>query len=170
MKNTSSLFVLAGAIVALLLPSMAQAQADFQILDPVQSGAPGTTKTFHATITNIGSTDLYLNSDSTNAAPGLSLDDTFFFANFPLVLTPGQSVTDALFQVTLASLLAPGDYFGSFTLQGGADGNASGELGTRNFQVTSTSTASSTPEPGTLALLLGMGAAGATFALRRRRS
>ena len=155
MKNRPNLCWLAAVVISLLLPGTLQAQANFQILDPVQSGAPGSTKTYHAIITNVGSADLYLNADSINVDPGLTLDDTPFFTNFPLLLTPGQSVTDALFQVTLASLLAPGDYFGSFTIQGGADSNASGELGTQSFQITAVSATPSVPEGNSLSWLLG---------------
>ena len=69
--------------------------------------------------------------------------------------------------------MAPGDYFGSFTLQGGPDDVTVNDLATENFQITVPG-ASSVPEPSTFSLvlsaLLTFSTLGIIRSVRRRRA
>jgi uncharacterized membrane protein len=78
-----------------------------------------------------------------------------------LDLTPGQSYTDVLFDVTVPADTTPGDYAGSFTIE--ADSAA-----TPTIDVTQPFDVEVTPEPSSLLLLL-TGLAGITFAVRGRK-
>ena len=107
--------------------------------------------------------DVFLNGDSTTVDFPLTLDDNSFFTNAPLSLSPGQSFTGEFFTVTAPVIAVPGvTYNGYFEIDGGADGNAGDPLAFVTF------TATATPEPGTLILLLSALPALA-FALRRKR-
>ena len=121
----------------------------------------GGTVTFSATLTNTGTTNLFLNSDSFNIAPPLVLNDAKFFLNTPLFLTAGQSVTAPILDVTAPSGSAFGLHVGSMSVLGGATAN---ELTT---QASQTFAVNVVPEPGGLTLLLvGLSA----FGWVRRRS
>lgn len=155
-------FVLA---IFLTVPSLASADTlTLSLSNPVQSATPGSTLTFDATISasSTNAAPVFLNSDNYTIDSPLTLDDSDFF-NFPLSLDPGDSYTGALFTVTLPSVLAPGDYTGSFEILGGADGSAFDTLATTGFQV------SPTPEPGTV-LLLATGLGLLAFVMYRKRA
>src|ERR1700760_4750417 len=147
---------MAFAAVALLTMGLwsAAAYADsltFTLTNP--NGAvchTGGTVTYLATVSaaasNTGS--IFLNGDSFNfSGPGV-LDDSDFFANFPLSLAPGATFTSALFTITLPSNSPFGTFLGTFTLLGGSNSNAYGVLGTANLSL------ATTPEPSSLLLLL----------------
>ena len=59
-------------------------------------------------------------------------------------------------------------YNGSFSILGGADGDALDTLATQSFSVTVTPFVAAAPEPGSLALTLG-GFTGFSLLLARRR-
>jgi hypothetical protein len=88
-----------------------------------------------------------LNGDSFNITAPVTLDDSDFFSDFPLSLAPGTSFTGDLFVLTAPPNMPEGTYQGTFTLLGGADGNASNTLGTVNFSVV-------TPEPSSILLMM----------------
>ena len=160
------------AVAALLTTGLSSVAAyadivNFTLTNPfATAGSSGGTLTpgtftFEATVSapsgNSGA--VFLNGDSLNVTAPITLDDSDFFANFPLSLAPGTSFTGDLFVLTIppGTLAAP--YLGTFTLLGGADANASDPLGTVNFSV------APTPEPSSVLLVLtGMaGLAGAAF-------
>jgi hypothetical protein len=91
---------------------------------------------------------VFLNGDSFNVTAPITLDDSGFFGNFPLSLAPGASFTGDLFVLTVPPGTSFGTYLGTFTLLGGADGNASNALGTADFSLTTV------PEPSSIVLLL----------------
>ena len=113
-------------------------------------GVPGGTLTYDATVSASASNGgaVFLNGDSFNVTAPITLDDSDFFANFPLSLAPGASFTGDLFVLTVPPNTPFGVFLGTFTLLGGADGSASDTLGTVNFSVTTV------PEPSSMVLLL----------------
>jgi hypothetical protein len=168
MKRTLTLAVMT-ALLAMGLSSTA-AYADtltFTLNDPIASvsGTTGGTATYDVTVSAPSSNGaaVYLNGDSFNVAAPLTLDDTDFFLNAPFFLNPGDDDTFDAFTVTVPPGTAPGDYVGSFTILGGADGNASSDLGAVSF------TTEVAPEPSSF-LLLGSGLAGVFATIRRTRS
>jgi hypothetical protein len=158
------------ALITLLLTlgfTSAAAYADsvtFTLTNSSQSTPSASSITYAATITadagNSG--DIFLNSDSFNVPAPLGFDDTDFFLNFPFFLAPGQSFTGDLFVISVPSGSGVGDFTGTFTLLGGADGSAQDTLGTVNFNTTIT------PEPSSF-LLLGTGLTSAFAVLNRKR-
>jgi len=157
------------AIVAIGMMFSTGAKADSVTLTLTQateyvSAQTGGTVTFDATVSAPAgnSADIYLNGDSFDLSAPLTLDDTDFFLNFPLDLAPGDSFTGDLFTVTVPAGVAVEDYLGSFTLQGGADANASKNLATVSFDVVAT------PEPSSMLLLI-TGLIVVAFTLQRRR-
>src|ERR1700712_1019205 len=141
------------ALATLLLTigfSSAAAYADsitFTLNNGHQYGNPGSTLTYTATVfAPVGNLNpVFLNGDSFNVAAPVTLDDTDFFANSPFFLNPGDSFTFDIFTLLLPNGI-PVDvtYFGSFTILGGADGNAGDRLGSQDFSATVT------PEPSSL--------------------
>ena len=126
-----------------------------------QTGAPGDTLAFLATLTNLSGTDvIYLNGmGSTASSPFLSIDISPFFSNAPLFLNPGDvSGPFELFDVTIDPAAPDGGYPGSFvTLEGGPDGGAGtafDDLADVSFDVDVQSPTSAAPEPRTFAMLL----------------
>jgi hypothetical protein len=143
---TLSMFVFTALMLA---PSSARADTLTLFLSsPVQYGPAGSTLTFDATVSapSTNSAAIFLNADNFTLDSPLTLDDSDFFS-FPLSLDPGDSYTGSLFTVTLPIGTPLGTYTGSFDILGGADGGASDDIASTDFQVTAT------PEPGSMVLL-----------------
>jgi PEP-CTERM motif len=119
----------------------------------------GGSLTFDATVSAPSSNGapVFLNGDSFNVTAPITLDDSDFFNDFPLSLAPGASFTGALFVLTVPPNTAFENFLGTFTLEGGANGNASNTLGTVNFDLITT------PEPSSIMLML-TGTAGIAWA------
>ncbi len=132
---------------------------------------PGLSVTFSGTVAETGGSNTFLNGDTANIAAPLSLNDTPFFLNFPLFLTPLQSVTSAIFAVSVPVGTSAGLYSGNFSILGGSTPSALNTLASQPFAVSVLPQATPVPEPGTALLcLLGLGTARAVSALRRRRT
>ena len=135
------------------------------ICSPYVCGTTGSIVPVTATVTApiANSANVYLNSDDYTVASPLSLDDSPFFNNFPFFLTPGQSFTAVLFNVTIPSSAIPGYYSGYFDIYGGPNNYSLNLLADVPFTV------DVTPEPSSL-LLFGSGIAGMIAAIKRRRN
>jgi hypothetical protein len=139
-------------LLAMFLPA-APAWADSITLvlsQPTQTGAPGSTLTFDATVSAplANSATVFLNFDNFgDNIPGSTIDDSGFLLNFPLSLAPGVGFSGALFSVALPPNVAAGSYTGFFEIFGGSSAGAGDPLATVNFQI------NATPEPGTWVLL-----------------
>ena len=104
---------------------------DATVSAPISNGAP-----------------VFLNGDSFNVTAPITLNDSDFFSDFPLSLAPGTSFTGDLFVLTVPPNTPFENFLGTFTLLGGANGNASNTLGTVSFDLITT------PEPSSIVLLL----------------
>jgi len=176
MKNKLMLAVMTVLFTIGLSPLASYADTvTFSLSNPNQTVVAGGTVTFQATVTadagNSGT--IFLNTDTFNGTNPLNpgdvyVDDTDFFNNFfPLSFNPGDSITDALFTVTLPSTAPVGyDFTGTFQLQGGNDFATFDDFGTVNFSVTVVP-ASPIPEPSSL-MLLGTGLAGVFGVCKRK--
>jgi len=167
-KTVLSLSISLLAIFLLAVPASADTIA-LVLSNPAQTGAPGSTLTFAATVsaplTN-GAT-VFLNADNFDInIPGPStIDDSGFLLNFPLSLNPGDNFTGTLFSVALPSALAPGIYKGFFKIAGGAGPDSQNPLAIVDFQINA---ASPVPEPNSGVLLVtGLGIL-ATWIFARR--
>src|SRR5579871_2535300 len=124
-------------VAALLLLGMqtAHAQLGFSLNPADQTRTAGMSVVFNGTLTNEGIDTIFLNGTSFNGlAPGLTLDPTPFFNNFPFFLVGGDATTADIFTVTIDNSVPAGSYFGSFSVLGGADPSAQDVLATQNFE------------------------------------
>jgi hypothetical protein len=150
-------------VFALASVGAAHADAVLSFTAPTLNIAAGGTVEFDGTLTNTGTEDLYLNGDVIILNyPDLTDDDSPFFADSPLFLSPGDSYTGPFIDVTADATIASGSYDGSYTIQGGADPETFDDIATENFTV-DVGSSSITPEPNSL-LLLATGLAILTFA------
>lgn len=135
------------ALILAVLPASADV-LDFA-LTPAVLSAPagqGTTLEFTGTLSNPTIGDVFLNGDFSVLDPILTLDDSPFFTFSPLFLPAGGTYTGPFFDVLVDPSVLPGNYSGSFTIQGGADAMAFDDLATQDFTVHVAATA--VPEPG----------------------
>lgn len=142
--------------LGLLLAPVCAAHADsivFTLNQPNQN-TTGSQVTFTGSISAPSSNSglVYLNADSFTVSGDAAVDDSDFYADTPLYLSPGQSYSGPIFAVDLFS--AGGVYTGSFDIQGGSTPDAQNVLGAQNFSITRSVAA--TPEnPSWLLLLTG---------------
>jgi hypothetical protein len=144
------------AVAALLTIGLSSAAAyadtvTFTLTNPTgYVDVTGGSLTYDATVLapSTNGAAVFLNGDSFNITAPITLNDSDFFSDFPLSLAPGASFTGALFVLTVPPGTAFGTYLGTFTLLGGANGNAESTLGTDSFSLVTT------PEPSSVVLLL----------------
>src|ERR1035437_7615381 len=110
MKSVRRFSILLAMTVGLLLCGTA-AKADsfsFTIDLATQHAAPGDTLAFSGTVSNTGTSPIYLNGDTITAVDGLVVDDSLFLINFPAFLNPGETtLNEELFSL----LVMPGTPF-----------------------------------------------------------
>ena len=172
-KPAFSLLTLLLAAIATLTTAAHADTIDFAITNSPQTGTSGSTLTFDAMMAappKIGA-PIFLNAIDFTLAAGLDsnlIDPTPFFVNFPLSLNGGDSVTAALFAITLPAGIAPGAYISQISVLGGVDENDLTVLGSDTFEIDVRGT-SPIPEPGTWVLLVtGTGVlAGLVYSRRR---
>jgi len=188
LKTPLSLLPPAALLLALLpsAPCAAQAGLDFTLLAPtVTTGTSPTDQvfTFNGTLTNTSTTSLYLNADLFSVDAPLTGDDSAFGNTFlspadpsgsPLpqpTLGAGQSLSLALFNVTVPAGTPLGSYLGLFEIQGGTTTSDFGLLGSQSFTVNTTAKpVPSVPEvPGGSALTIGLLMTTALVATKRRK-
>lgn len=166
--NLKSRFFLVFAVAAMSVGAASAGEVNVVFDTPDQTASAGATLQYFGTITNTTDGTIFLNSDdlSMSATAGdFTLTDQFF-NTVPISLGAGQSSGDIeLFDVTITAPFPDnlGTYYGSYTLLGGVDGNASDVLTTPSVEFSTTVT----PEPVTSVLLLaGLGG----IAVWRRRT
>jgi hypothetical protein len=138
----------------------------FSLASSLLTTQPGFAVTFTGTLTETGGTTTFLNGDSFTTA--LPLNDTPFLTNFPLALSPLQSMTAPMFIVTVPSGTLPGLYSGIFSVLGGATPTAVGVLGSQQFAVSVVG--APIPEPAPVWLLITGGGVLAILRGVRRRA
>lgn len=163
------LFFAASALAALALATVttpAHAQMSLVITPTTLAGLPGATLIYQATLSNLGTGEVFLNADTFNlSGANLSLDDSPFFENFPLSMLGGETFTGNLFTVNIGAA-NPGLYNGTFTILGGPTDTANNPLATGNFGVQVNASA---PEPTSGFLILGAVLPVAALWNRRRK-
>ncbi|MGA3068987.1 MAG: PEP-CTERM sorting domain-containing protein [Terracidiphilus sp.] len=154
--------------LAIAAASAGAARAD-AILDLTPSTldtVAGGTVEFAGTLTNTGDADLYLNGDVVILPyPDLTVDDSPFFNNSPLFLSPGDAYTGPFIDVSVDGATPLGSYSGSYTIQGGSDSETFDNIAAEDFTV---DVGSPVPEPNTT-LLLASGLATLAGGLWKRR-
>src|SRR6476620_8957290 len=90
-----------GVCLSLLARTAQAVPITFSLGSSLLTTTPGTTVTFTGTLTEIGGSTTFLNGDTFNATQPLIVNDTAFFLNFPLALSPLQTFTAAMFMVTV---------------------------------------------------------------------
>ena len=169
MKSVRRFSILLAMTVGLLLCGTA-AKADsfsFTIDLATQHAAPGDALTFFGSVSNLGTSPIYLNGDTITitAEDGFVMDDSPFLSNFLLPLNPGDRPLDEeLFSLLVKPGTPAGSYTGTFAIIGGY-GDAQDVLSAQDFTVNVTDT--TIPEPSSL-LLLASGMAALAGTLRRR--
>jgi hypothetical protein len=153
-----------GVCLSLVARSAEAVPITFTLGSSLLTTTPGATVTFTGTLTETGGSTTFLNGDSFNVTAPLIVNDTPFFLNFPLSLSPFQTFTASMFMVTVPAGTAPGLYPGTFAVLGGTASTATSVLASQSFAVSVTPSA--VPEP-TLGLMLLLGSS-ASYRARRR--
>jgi len=163
MRSNSKLVLFAMAAIGLAGSMMARADSlTFTITDPTEYTPSNTTISFSATVTApvTNTNNVFLFGDTNNLPAPLTVNDNYYINNWPLDLTPGQSYSDVLFNVSAPAGTALGTYLGAFTIEAFSSA-------TPAIDETQSFTVVVTPEPPSIFLIVaGLIAAG--LAMRRK--
>ena len=178
MKLTTPVAASAAVLACLGGAPAAHAQLSLTLTPASQAGTAPGTFSFSGTLANPTANTVFLNGDSltfNGPASGLTLDDSPFLTNAPSSLGASgggsDTYTGGFFDVTASPSAAPGTYFGTFSVVGGADGSAQNTVATEDFSVSVTGQTALVPEASSvvsLALLLALGLGGVWRAARRK--
>ena len=158
-----SLMVFCGLIMV-AVNAVAGPMIDMTLDATLQTGTPASLVTYSGSLSNSSGVELFLNSATGNISYSeLSFDFTAFFTQVPLSLQDGESYTGPLFAVGISNVALPGDYSGSFAIQGGVDDSTFDTLAIEDFRVT----VAPVPEPASV-ILLGSGLLGIVGTYRSR--
>src|SRR5262245_10919524 len=117
--------LLLGCAFGLLAVPAAYGEPIAFTLNPSVVAQTGGAAIYQGTITNLGTSDLFINDISINFTPPggqfLTNDINFFFANVPGTFLPNESYTGPIFRITVAPNTPLAVYTGVVTLLGGAD-------------------------------------------------
>ena len=161
--------ILISLIFAIVSAGTARADAVLTFTPNTLQITPGGTVEFDGTLANTGTTAIYLNNDVFSfLSPDLTIDDSPFIFEGPSSLAAGDSFTGAFIDVTADAATLSGSYSGTYTIQGGADGDTFDDIATADFTLDAGST-SITPEPNPF-LFLATGIMILAVAGLRRRS
>ena len=165
--------ILPGLLISLLVvlaaPLLRADTINASLVHDTLMTTAGSTITFQVNLSNLSTTDTFLNGDSFITSSSLiHLDETPFFS-LPLFIVANGSVGPVdLFNIFVAPNAAPGNYTGTFTIIGGGKSDSSIDLADLNFTVKITSS-TGVAEPGTLTMLLFGVALAGTFLLFKLR-
>ena len=135
---------------------------------PAQIGTSGSFLAYYGTITNLSNATVYLNSSALNLLGSNLTTTDQFFNTVPISLAAGANSGDIqLFDVSVASAPTVTEA-GSYGLEGGADSNASDNLGSSTFSVTAPAASAPEIDPSLASSGLVL-IAGAIVVLRGRR-
>jgi|GEM_PF-3403977 hypothetical protein len=158
----AALLLLSAAVAA----PAAHAQLLFSLTPNVRGGTPGGSVSYTGTLTNQGSSTIFLNSLVANISdPTFSVDPFSFFSYVPATLAGGATYSGAIFDLQIETGAVPGQSgSGVVSLMGGTSGSANQTLANADFFIVVT------PAPPAAAVFAVCGAAiaGAGW-LRRRR-
>src|ERR1017187_1576483 len=113
-------FMLLSGLALLMSTAPMRADLIFVLTPAAQSDVGSNEVIFTGTLINASPTDnLFLNNiqfDFIDEADNyLGADTNVFFANVPGILLPGETYSDVVFGITVASNTPPGQYFGIVT-------------------------------------------------------
>ena len=179
--HLQAFFVKTAAFLLLALGSVlaapAQAQLVLNLTPSLQSGTPGSTLLFSGTLSNPTASTVFLNGDGyTFSAPGLTLDASPFFNNAPDSLSAvgggSDTYSGGFFNVFVTPSALPGTYAGTFSVLGGADGNAQATVASETFFVSVQPNSAPVPETSSavsLGVLFGLGTLAIGICRRRKK-
>jgi hypothetical protein len=160
------------AAFVFLLPICKASPITVDLTSTLLQAPEGSGVTFSGTLSNTASFVIFLNSAGLNLAGAFTPADEDlmpFFTDAPLFLSASASTsTIDLFTLQEPSPFATGSYSGTFTILGGADGNAMDVVGSAGFTIQVVN-ATAVPEPSPGALIVGSGVSMLIAAIVSRR-
>jgi hypothetical protein len=157
-------------LACLAAAPQAQAQITFTLSPSFKTGVQGQELIFSGTLFNPTASTIFLNDmdflwTPAPAGNNFTIDPNVFFSNTPGTLDPSETYTGPIFGVVIKPTAANGVYNGTAEILGGPDPDTFDVVGSSPFTI-----AVGAPEPGAIALLVGVGVCSVPFMLHRRRA